>query len=76
MKDNVREYDLSEEYIKRSLDDLYKLIKEWRLMFMRLMNIMVPITQPSQQIKIPSRIENELKEMVSKAISGELKGDK
>lgn len=75
LKNNVKGYDLSEEYIKKSLDDLFQLIKEWRFMFMRLMSIMVPIPQQSQQIKIPSRIENELKDMVSKAISKELEGE-
>lgn len=75
LRDNIQEYDLSEEYIKKSLEDLYELIKEWRFMFMRLMNIMIPMPHQSQQIKIPSRIENELKEMVSKTISRELKGE-
>ena len=75
LKDNIKKYDLSDDYIQRSSEDLFELIKEWRFMFLRLMNILPPMPQPPPQIKIPSRVENELKEMVSKAISKELEGE-
>ncbi len=74
LKTNIQDFELSETYIKKSLEDLFEFIMEWRFMFMRLMNI-VPLMQ-QQQIKIPSRIENELKSMVSSAISKELEGEK
>ena len=70
---NINQYELSDTYIEKSLEDLYCFIKEWRFMFIRLMNLMPPIQQ--QQVKIPSRIENELKKMVSEAISKEIKGE-
>jgi len=75
LKDNIEKYDLSNDYIQRSSEDLFELVKEWRFMFLRLMNILPPMPQPPPQIKIPSRVENELKEMVSKAISKELEGE-
>ncbi len=73
LKRNISLYELSDTYIEKSLEDLYCFIKEWRLMFIRLMNLLPSIRQ--QQVKIPSRIENELKKMVSETISKELKGE-
>lgn len=75
LKDNIDKYDLSDDYIQRSSEDLFELVKEWRFMFLRLMNILPPMPQQPPQIKIPSRVENELKDMVSKAISKELEGE-
>jgi len=76
LKSNIEEYQLSDEYIVKSLENLYEFVKEWRFMFMRLMNIIPSMPSVYSQIKIPSRIENELKDMVSKTISEELKGEK
>ncbi len=73
LKENITNYELSDGYIERCLDDLYVFIKEWRLMFMRFMNI---IPQIPQQVRIPSRIDSELKNLVSKAVSKEIKGEK
>ena len=69
---NIENYDLSQIYIENSTLDLFEFIKEWRFMFLRLVNIM-PLMQ--EQVKIPSRIENELKNMVSQAISKEIEGE-
>lgn len=73
LNDNIQDYELSDTYIERCLEDLYDFIKEWRFMFMRLMNLIPPMQL--QQIKIPSRIESELKEMVSETISKKLEGE-
>ena len=64
---------MSNSYLEKSANDLFKFIKEWRFMFLRLMNILPPI---QQQIKMPSQVDKELKDMISQTIKNELEGEK
>ena len=70
--ENINAYEMSDTYIKRSIDDLFDIIKEWRYMFLRLMNIGIP--RQEGKMKIPTKVEEELKGMVSKVTSQELEG--
>jgi len=70
--ENLNSYEMSDTYIKKSVDDLFIIVKEWRFMFFRLMNI--GFLTKEEKIKIPSKVEEELKQMVSKVTSQEIEG--
>lgn len=73
IKNNIEEFDIDDEYLEKTTNLLFEICKEWRLMFMRLMEIAPQIKR--EKTSIPPKVQEELKGMVSKITESELKGD-
>lgn len=70
---NIEEFDIDDEYIEKTSDLLFEICKEWRLMFIRLLDITPQVKR--EKTSIPPNIQEELKGMVSKITDSELKGE-
>ncbi len=73
IKNNINEFNYDAEYLKKTSELLFELCKEWRFMFIRLMDITPQVSR--EKTTIPPKIQEELKGMVSKVTESELKGD-
>jgi len=73
IKNNIKIFDINEEYITKTASLIFVICKEWRIMFIRLMDITPQIKR--KKTVIPPKIEEELKGMVSKITDSELEGD-
>lgn len=73
IKNNVVTFDIDDEYIEKTTNLLFEICKEWRLMFIRLMDIAPQVKR--ENTSIPPKIKEELKGMVSKVTDSEIKGE-
>ena len=73
IKSNIENFDIDEEYIEKTASLIFEICKEWRIMFIRLMDITPQFKR--KKTSIPPKIEEELKGMVSKITDSELKGE-
>lgn len=73
IKNNVVTFDIDDEYIEKTTNLLFEICKEWRLMFIRLMDITPQVKR--ENTSIPPKIKEELKGMVSKVTDSEIKGE-
>jgi hypothetical protein len=73
IKKNIEEFDIDDEYLIKTTDLLFEICKEWRVMFIRLMEIAPQVKR--EQTSIPPKIQEELKGMVSKITDSEVEGD-
>ena len=68
---NIDSYKNNDDYINDSIDFLYEICKEWRLMYIRLLEL--PKTVPiEKEVNIPPDIKQELDEMVTNLIKNKL----
>ncbi|KKK40332.1 hypothetical protein LCGC14_0786500 [marine sediment metagenome] len=73
IKKNISEFDIDAEYLGKTRDLLFELCKEWRFMYIRLLDITPQVKR--EKTSIPPKIQEELKGMVSKITDSEMKGD-
>lgn len=71
LAENLELFELDDSYIIQSTDLIFEICKEWRLMFIRLLEI--PKAQYiGKPISMPKIVKEDLKEMVSDLISSRL----
>jgi len=75
---NIEEYMANKpEYIESSINLLSKLCEEWRLMFVRYLELFQ--RQPKEkkkEIEIPDELKDRMKNIISKGLDSELQGEK
>jgi len=73
VKKNLNQFGYDNEYLEKTSDLLFDLCKEWRFMFIRLMDITPQVKR--EKTSIPPKIQEELRGMVSKVTDSEMRGD-
>lgn len=72
---NLKSFSLEDEYITSSISLLFEICKEWRLFFMRLLEIPRG-TKVGRIVPIPKNVREELDEIVTKLIDSKIEGRK
>jgi len=68
---NFESFDISDSYLSSIIDLIFEICKEWRFMFIRLLEIPKP-QLIERRITMPDIVKQDLKEMVSDLISSKL----
>jgi hypothetical protein len=75
---NIKLYKQStqQQYLQSSLNDIFDISKEWRLMYVRFMDIRIPIPSVKQRnIELPEETREILKDMALKGVQSEIRGE-
>ncbi|MHA1723297.1 MAG: hypothetical protein ACTSXH_00430 [Promethearchaeota archaeon] len=72
---NLKKFIENDSYIEESQDFLFEICEEWRLMFIRMLEI-PKISMIEKKINIPEKVKEDLNEIVSDLIRSKLEGEK
>ena len=74
LTNNIELFEINDEYITTTVDLIFEICKEWRFMFIRLLEI--PKSQFIEKpVSMPEIVKEDLREMVSDLISSKLEGE-
>ncbi len=78
IKQNLEEYKGNindKDYIEKSVDLLFEICKEWRLLFVRYMEIMRrSVNKKEINLEFPNDIKKNMKEIIKRGIDSEISG--
>lgn len=74
LTNNIESFEINDEYIKSTVNLIFEVCREWRFMFIRLLEL--PKSQFIEKpISMPEIVKEDLREMVSDLISSKLEGE-
>ncbi|TFG24168.1 MAG: hypothetical protein EU529_05110 [Promethearchaeota archaeon] len=75
--DNLERFNDDKDYIENSIDFLFEICKEWRYMFIRMLEIpKISTSVVEKQTTVPKKVKEDLDEIVSELIDSKLEDKK
>ncbi len=74
LTNNIESFEINDEYIKSTVNLIFEVCREWRFMFIRLLELPKP-QFIEKSFSMPEIVKEDLREMVSDLISSKLEGE-